>query len=339
MKKIEILLSLILISITLSCSKESEVNNNDSPDNYYKDKDVEIIFENDSENGINVIFMGDAYLKADLKKNNGKYNHDAIKSIEFLFNSHPFFEYKNHFNAYIIYAESSIVNSGNGFIVNYPFGSTTASFLIFFHPIITNYSAVNDYVFKIKGRGMTNKDLILMSVNNQTGGSAHYGNNIAVFGAYGSTTTTTSVFSAMLHEVGHAFASLGDEYIVPGQNEIYVPDGRANLDNINDVNLIKWNHFIGLQGYSSVGAFEGGGYLEFGMYRPEENSIMRGNIGSYFNAPSREEIVKRIMNLRELDYDFNSFLTLDYGNQLNKQLQTKKSNKNERINCGAARVY
>jgi hypothetical protein len=178
-----------------------------------------------------------------------------------------------------------------------------------------------------------------MSVNNQTGGSAGFGNNLAVFGTAGSTTTTTSVFSAMLHEVGHAFASLGDEYIVPNQNSTYIPEGRANLDNTNNLNLIKWNHFIGLQGYSSVGAFEGGGYLEFGMYRPEISSIMRGNIGSYFNAPSREAIVKRILNLREIEYNFNSFLTKDVGNQSNKISNNAKNDKNERIICGGVRLY
>lgn len=332
MKKIKILIWLLLIGITFSCSKDSELNNNDSSSNYYKDKEVEIIFENDREHGINVVFMGDAYLKADLNKNNGKYNHDAIKSIEFLFNSHPFLEYKKHFNAYIIYAESSIVTTGNGFTVNYTFGSTNATSFVP-HPIITNYSALNDYVFKIKGRSITNKDLILMSVNSQTGGSAYLGNNVAVFGTAGSTATTTSVFSVMLHEVGHAFASLGDEYIVPNQNTTYIPEGQANLDNTNNVNLIKWNHFIGLQGYSSIGAFEGGGYLEFGMWRPEINSIMRGNIGSYFNAPSREAIVKRIMNLRGIEYDFDSFLTLDKGNQLNTYSKNKQNEKFDRIKC------
>lgn len=331
MKKIKILLSLILIGITLSCSKESEVNNNDSPNNYYKDKDVEIIFENDSENGINVIFMGDAYLKADLKKNNGKYNHDARKSIDFLFNSHPFFEYKNHFNAYIIYAESSINST-----VNYAFETNNPNGML-----NLNYETVNDYVFKVKGRSRTNKDIILMAINglNDGSGVAVLGSNLAIFGTANSTVNTTSAFSVMLHEVGHAFASLGDEYIIPNQIGTYIPEGQPNLDNTNDLNLIKWNHFIGLPGYSSVGAFEGGGYLEFGMWRPELSSIMQGNIGSYFNAPSREAIVKRILNLRTIEYDFNSFLTLDIGNQSNKQSKNAQIIENKRINCGAARVY
>ena len=333
MKKIKIVLWTLIIGSTFSCSKDAEVTTDDSSEIYFQDKEVEILFENDPENGINVIFMGDAYLRADLKRDNGKYKYDALKSIEFLFNAHPFFEYKNHFNAYIIYAESSIENSSSGIVVNYPFGSTNATSL-FPHPIITNNEAVNEYVFKIKGRSITNNDLILMAVNGQTGGSAYLGNNIAVFGTSGSTTATSSAFATMLHEVGHAFATLGDEYIVPNENATYIPEGQANLDNTNDLNLIKWNHFIGLPGYSSVGAYEGGGYLEFGMWRPEQSSIMRGNMGSYFNAPSREAIVKRILSLRGIPYNFNAFLAADAGNQSNRNSNGMNHGTTERIQCG-----
>lgn len=334
MKKIKITIGLLFIGITFSCSKDPEVNSTDSPDNYHQDKDVEILFENDPENGINVIFMGDAYQRIDLKKVNGKYKQDAIKSIEFLFNSHPFFEYKNHFNAYVVYAESSIQNTGNGFIVNYPFGSSSNISGIFHNPYITNYGAVNDYVFKVKGRPKNDNDLILMAVNGQNGGTATSGSNIAVFGTRDSTTILTTVFGVMLHEVGHAFGSLGDEYNVPNANMTAIIDGRANLDITNNLSLVKWNHFIGLDGYSSVGAYEGGGYQQFGVWRPEANSIMMGNVGNYFNAPSREAIVKKIMNVRGIAYDFNSFLTLDVGNQINRFSKNITNEKFERINCG-----
>lgn len=336
MKKIKILLFLsLLIGITFSCSTDSELNNNDFA-NYYKDKEVEIIFENDRENGINIIFMGDAYLRSDLKKVNGKYNTAAIKSIEFLFNSHPFFEYKNHFNAYVVYAESSIKNTGNSFIVSYPFGSTNTGG-IFNNPVITDYNAVNDYVYQVKGRPMNNKDLILMSINNQDGGSAYLGGNVAVFGTTGSTTIPTTVFATMLHEVGHAFASLGDEYNVPRVSQTSFTSEMANLDTTDNLSLVKWSHFIGLNGYSSVGAFEGGGLQEFGIWRPESSSIMMGNVGSYFNAPSREAIVKQIMNVRGIAYDFNSFLALDTGKQSHRYSKNKKNEKFERIKCGVGK--
>ena len=323
MKKIKIIILLLVIGITFSCTRNSESNNNPVPVSYYADKDVEIIFENDRENGINVIFMGDAYFRNELKKVNGKYNSDAIKSIECLFNSHPFFEYKNHFNAYIVYAESSTMN--------YPFGSTGG---IAETPTIQNYNAVNDYVFQVKGRPMNNKDLILMGVYGRGGGSTALGGNVAVFGTSNFAPIETVVLATMLHEVGHAFASLGDEYSIPNTDLNGFLTEMPNLDNTNNLNLVKWKHFIGLNGYSSVGVYEGGGLHEFGIWRPESSSSMGANSVLYYNAPSREAIVKKIMDVRGIMYDFNSFLTLDNGNQLNKNSKNIKNEQFERIKCG-----
>ena len=48
------------------------------------------------------------------------------------------------------------------------------------------------------------------------------------------------------------------------------------------------------------------------VWRPESSSIML-QIGNkeFFNAPSREAIVKRIMELRNLEYNFDDFLEVD----------------------------
>lgn len=306
MKNLNIIL--LIIGVCFSCSNDSEsLSSNDILRNYYQDKDIEIVFENDPEHGINVIFMGDAYLRRDLEKNKSKYRHDGIKSIDFLFNSHPFLEYKKYFNAYIIYVESSIENTSNGIVVNYPFGSIVNEDNL---TTITNFDAINDYVIELKGRSRSDNNLILMAINTLGSGSALLGGNIAIYGTYGSEEFYTRAFNVMLHEVGHAFASLGDEYtnpnLIPRSTNLL-----PNIDTTNDLNLVKWNHFIGLDGYDEVNAFEGGNYKDFGMWRPEQGSIMGGNIGSYFNAPSREAIVKRIMNLKGDDYSFETFLSLD----------------------------
>ena len=47
-------------------------------------------------------------------------------------------------------------------------------------------------------------------------------------------------------------------------------------------------------GYERVGVYEGGFYYSFGVWRPEISSCMVNNI-DYYNAPSRETIVKKIM--------------------------------------------
>ena len=62
-----------------------------------------------------------------------------------------------------------------------------------------------------------------------------------------------------------------------------------------------------------LGLHEGAYLYGHGAYRPTENSMMRYN-DSPFNAPSREQIYKRIMQLSEGEewkYDYEEFVKYD----------------------------
>ena len=149
-----------------------------------------------------------------------------------------------------------------------------------------------------------------MAVNGVSGGSAVLNGDLAVFGNLSNPEATA------IHEIGHAFAGLYDEYVFDNPKSVeYDVTNAPNLDIINDLGKIKWHHFIDLKDriYSQLGAFEGGGYNHFGVWRPNENSIMRSIMvsGNFFNAPSREAIVKRIMSLRGIPFDFKAFLVVD----------------------------
>ena len=132
-----------------------------------------------------------------------------------------------------------------------------------------------------------------------------------------------------IHEVvGHAFGKLGDEYVY--QNEIYPLSGDlewrkqawidtgyyANLDVISDPKQIRWAHMLEDERYSSyTGIVEGGDMYAYGIWRPEADSMMRNN-DPYFNAPSREAIVKRIMQLAGEEYTFAKFASNDKHNPI-----------------------
>ena len=66
---------------------------------------------------------------------------------------------------------------------------------------------------------------------------------------------------------------------------------------------------------SYTGIVEGGEYFAYGIWRPENESMMRNN-QPYFNAPSREAIVKRIMKLAGEKFTFESFAQKDKYNPL-----------------------
>lgn len=310
-RKLDLIPTFVVILLFTCCTDDGEEN---KYTNHHSDGDVQIVLENDPDNGINVIFMGDAYTKSNLEKETGKYDIHAMNNIEAFFNKPPFSEYKEHFNAYIIYAESEDdQTSTSETVTNTKFGSmlsvndpTGLDILI-----IPDDMIINEYVRLVTSRPRSNRDIILMSVNNADRGSAKTNRNLAVSGN-GNT-------RVMLHEIGHAFSGLADEYFfdenVTSDNGNIGPD---NLDTIDDLNFIKWSHFVGLEGYSHVRAFEGGGYYRLGIWRPENNSIMKTLSDPHFNAPSRESIVKKIMSLRNLEFDFEKFLEIDRRSMTNK---------------------
>jgi hypothetical protein len=124
------------------------------------------------------------------------------------------------------------------------------------------------------------------------------------------------------HEAGgHGFGGLADEYVnydtetIPADEKLSAQSWQANgffgnVDFTNDLATIRWKHFIGLTNYTYVGAYEGAYYYGHGVWRPESSSCMISNI-RYFNAPSREQIVKRIMSRSGGTYSFSNFQAND----------------------------
>ena len=92
-----------------------------------------------------------------------------------------------------------------------------------------------------------------------------------------------------MHEFGHAFAGLADEYEEPDNPlallyNLNVEPWEPNITTLVDFES-KWADLVAPntpiptpntnQYNNVVGAFEGGGYLTEGMYRPQRNCMMR----------------------------------------------------------------
>lgn len=113
-------------------------------------------------------------------------------------------------------------------------------------------------------------------------------------GVWGVLTVNKGGTNAALHELGHGFAGLGDEYIQRNTPFEDKPETLAELVNVTATEtprLSKWHYWTqddwpGLFGPSrpfsgkKVGNFEGAGWIKR-IYRPEESCIMRCNSGSY----------------------------------------------------------
>ncbi|MFJ6747290.1 MULTISPECIES: M64 family metallopeptidase [unclassified Streptomyces] len=100
-----------------------------------------------------------------------------------------------------------------------------------------------------------------------------------------------------VHETGHSLGKLADEYDY-GQPGTYTgPEpAETNLSTLSADEMTgrqqKWYRWIGQESPDggTVGAYEGGGYYQFGLNRPTENSIMR-TLGREFNLPGREAMI------------------------------------------------
>ena len=164
---------------------------------------------------------------------------------------------------------------------------------------------------------------------------------------------------------GHGFAFLADEYVEGGNEEAEFDEGScayldhlwntygygANVDWRSNPGEVKWSRFISDERYvgENVGVYEGAHLAGKGCYRPTENSMMRG-ADCGFNAPSREAIYKRVMQLSEGDswtYDYETFVTFDaparkaYSQQQSKahQVKTKAATTARSINSRPPVIY
>lgn len=271
--------------------------------NFHYHGDVQVLFENDSS-GINVVFMGDGFTQQDLVKW-GEYEVAGRNIIERLFSVSPFSTYQHYFNAYIVYAESEEQGIGTSYTSKKTaFGVKTQrnSRALVVHPS-TCYRFASE-ALKIN----MNQIHLVVLLANTDGSKGSANDRVAI-------TTHTDRSKVAIHEVGHALAQLADEYedstLAVSHDWSWQLNNSANVDDHGELDRIKWAHFVGKTDYGAVGAFEGGNYVRRGVWRPENNSLMRDISVSYFNAPSREAIVKRIFAIKGLPYDFETFLAND----------------------------
>lgn len=140
-------------------------------------------------------------------------------------------------------------------------------------------------------------DALLVLVNSeQYGGSG---------GGAGAVVSTNSLADqVILHEMGHSFAWLADEYVdsaIETQGEgTYVEGAFPNITKFTDPADIPWRWWFAHPtdiptnvGALGIGRFEGGFYRARGLYRPTFDSFMR-NTGGTVNAVHSEAWVWRM---------------------------------------------
>ncbi len=273
-----------------------------------------------------IIFIGDGYTAADYQEG-GKFNLEVAEGINEIFNVEPLKTYKNNFRIYKVGSysvQSGVSQSDKSIVINTVFSSSFNGG----SSISSNYDKVFEYCKVIPGvtdESLTNKLVILLLNQDRYAGTTYMwtdGKALAMTPVVRTNTSGSLYKNVLIHEaIGHGLGGLADEYITnQGQtiNTIAISEFNqwsslgffANVDLVSNLTNIKWKHFVGVDGYSRVGAYEGAYGFTYGVWRAENTSCMINNI-LYFSAPSREAMVKRILSRANKYYTLESFIAND----------------------------
>ena len=129
-------------------------------------------------------------------------------------------------------------------------------------------------------------DQVIVVVNSSTYGGA--GGQVATF------SLAQSATDIAIHELGHSFAGLADEYSYGASDDNIYEPYEPNVTTKTEPTEVKWRHWFDdvkniptQAGEAGVGLFEGAYYHEKDYYRPLDNSIMR-DLAQPFGAVNAE---------------------------------------------------
>lgn len=245
-------------------------------------------------NRVNFVIMGDGYTQAEIPT----FIKNATDIANFMKKFPPYSNYASYINIYaieVISNESGTDEKDKGIKRDTYLNSG------FNHDMARLLTTDSGKCSATAARHVPEYDQIIVLVNTlRYGGSGGY---ISVSWNGGSSTHMN------IHEVGHSFAGLADEYTY-GHNDIisYEPHQR-NVTIETNRNKIKWNKWINEstpiptlsdQGYNNtVGLFEGGFYRPKGVYRPQHDCMMRTMFTSFCKICKESHIHKfhKIVNI------------------------------------------
>ncbi|WP_162144168.1 M64 family metallopeptidase [Sporocytophaga myxococcoides] len=248
--------------------------------------DVDTLLYNGNTNkNINLVILGDGYVSSEMND----FITDANKLKNYLFGKAPFSNYKNYFNVFIIKTPS--IESG----VKHPataadcisasvpksnpnnyFGSTFDAYGIHRLVVPMNTSAI----ISVLADNFPDYDQVFVIAN-----SLYYGGS---GGSYATATLDQWSNEIAVHEIGHSFAGLADEYWAgPG----YAAE-KPNMTQNNNPNTIKWKNWLNTG--TGVGIFQFSGQA---WYKPANGTCIMEEFNKPFCAVCNEAIIEKIHQL------------------------------------------
>jgi len=242
--------------------------------------EVQTIIDNGpSENRIDVVFIGDGYTADQLDL----YAAHVETAVAGFFSQQPLAAYAGYFNIHrvdVISNESGVDEPAAGIYRD------TALDMAFDCAGIDRLLCINYSKAQDAAGSAPQVDTIIALANSTRYGGAGYPGLATAAGANG------SAVELVLHEFGHSFAHLADEYDYGGDATYTGPEpGQPNVSIYTAAEQLaqqtKWYRWLDLP---NVDAFEGALYSRYGVYRPTSNSKMR-SLGRPFEEVNAEQFI------------------------------------------------
>ena len=241
-----------------------------------------------------MVILAEGYTENEIQK----FTDDSKRVTSYLFNEDPFKSGKEHFNVRAVFtpsAESGTDIPGEKIYKNTAFNSTFYTFDVPRYLTTSDMKTIYDMAATVP------YDHIYILVNTERYGGGGFYNFLTVCSA--DNELTPEVFA---HEFGHGFAGLGDEYYTSSvaHDKYYnlgIDPWEPNLTTLVDFDK-KWKNMISpsipvptpreARYNNTIGVFEGGGYMDKGIFSPFTDCRMKSNTAKSF-CPVCTDAIKR----------------------------------------------
>jgi len=249
-----------------------------------------------ASNAVDIVILGDGYTQAEM----GNFISDCQNFTTKMFAFEPFITYQDKFNVRAVLipsSESGATIPATGEWVSTALSSSYYTFDSERYCMTYDNKSVRDYA------GLVPYDQIYILVN-----SAKYGGG-GIFNFYSLSASKNKLSGEIIvHEFGHGFAGLGDEYYDSSTSYTDFYNFNAEPWEPNLTTLVafdkKWKHLLQSETpvptpdtkkfNETLGVFEGGGYVAKGIYRPAHDCLMKSFQGHTFCAACEEAIIRMI---------------------------------------------
>lgn len=261
------------------------------PKNYFIQQEIpepqqvsEIVVNGNIESKIDLVILAEGYTINEKTK----FIDDAKRISDYLFAEEPFKSEKQHFNIRAVFIpseESGTDIPGEGIYKNTALNSTFYTF------DVPRYLTTSDMKNIYDAAANVPYEHIYVLVNTERYGGGGFYNFVTVCSADNALTP-----QVIVHEFGHGFAGLGDEYYnsTVAYEDFYnleTEPWEPNLTTLVNFNS-KWKTMLNdtipiptprtINYSKTVGVFEGGGYMSKGIYSPFINCRMKSNEAKSF---------------------------------------------------------